>query len=192
MLNSAHLVQSQRITALLRLVRTGDQDAKDKLFQLVYPELRRIAAGRIRRERRGHTFQTGDLIHEAYLRLFADSDLEVKDRVHFYALAAMFMRRILVDHARRRAARPQRAGEIPEALPDARGIVPHDPIRLLAVHQALSRLESRDRRQGQIVEMRFFGGMSEQEIAEVLGLSSRTVKRDWAMARAWLLGELAS
>jgi RNA polymerase sigma factor (TIGR02999 family) len=173
-------------------MRTGDQDAKERLFQLVYPELRRIAAGRMRREKRGHTFQTGDLINEAYLRLFAQSGIDVKDRVHFYAIAAMFMRRILVDHARRRSAQLRRADAPAEALPDTAGVVPHDPARLLAVHQALQRLESMDRRQGQIVEMRFFGGMSEQEIADVLGLSSRTIKRDWAMARAWLLGELAS
>jgi RNA polymerase sigma-70 factor, ECF subfamily len=192
-LNSPHLTQqSEQITALLRLARQGDHDAKDRLFRLIYPELRRIAAGRIRRERRGHTFQTGDLIHEAYLRLFAHAGIEVKDRVHFYATAAMFMRRILVDYARKRATQPQRAAEMPAAVTDKPGFLPSDPTRLLAVHQALTRLESMDQRQGQIVEMRFFGGMSEQEIAETLGLTSRTVKRDWAMARAWLLGELAS
>jgi RNA polymerase sigma factor (TIGR02999 family) len=184
--------ESEPITVLLRLVQAGDQDAKERLLKLVYPELRRIAARRIRRERRGHTFQTGDLIHEAYLRL-AHSCIDIKDRVHFYAIAAMFMRRILVDYARKRAAQPPRVPEMPAALADVRtGLLPSDPVRLLAVHQALTRLEGTDPRQGQVVEMRFFGGMSDEEIAEVLGLSSRTVKRDWAMARAWLSGELAS
>jgi len=186
------LTPPEKITQLLKLARVGDQHAKEKLFALIYPELRRIASARMKRERRGHTLQTSDLIQETYLRLFMKSDLDIKDRVHFYALAAVFMRRVLVDYARHRASQPPRVPELPEALPDSPGVVPRDPVRLLSVHQALTRLESLDRRQGSVVEMRFFGGMSEDEIADVLGVSIRTIRRDWAMARAWLLGELAS
>lgn len=183
--------QSDRITELLVRFRAGDADAKEQLFKLVFPELRRIAARKIRREPRGLTLQTGDLVNEAYLRLTSAQELEVKDRIHFYALAATFMRRILIDHARQRVARPRSNESIVE-LRAPGGFVVDDHAYILDIHDALSRLEKLDPRQGQIVEMRFFGGMQEEEIAEYLGISSRTVKRDWAMARAWLAGELPS
>ncbi len=178
------------ITLLLDRVAQGDLVAKKDLIARVYRELRDIAGQRLRREGVGHTLQATALVHEAYLRLVQQSgDVRWSGRAHFFAVASKLMRNILVDHAR--AKRAQKRG--PERVAfdlercGAEGI-PYD--RILLVNDALDELSRLSARQGQVVEMRFFGGLTEEEVAEVLGLSERTVKRDWLMAKAWLQGRL--
>ena len=158
-------------------------------MELVYDELRRIASGLLRRETPGHTLQTSALVHEAYLRLAGERGLDASSRAYFFASAARAMRRVLIDHARRKQTQRRDAGlridlDTPALEP---GQIDRD---MLVLDQALSRLAEMDPRQGQVVELRFFGGLSTEEIAQTLGVSDRTVKRDWAMARAWLKGEL--
>jgi RNA polymerase sigma-70 factor, ECF subfamily len=185
--------RSPEITELLGRLREGGPEVANELFVHIYPELRRLAGGKMRFEREGHSWEATDLVHEAYLRLVGQATVDWRDRVHFFAIASRFMRRMLVDRARRRVMR-HRAGEAPfPATPtEEPGFVPGDPARLLSLDEAMQRLAALDTRQAQIVEMRFFGGMREEEIAEVLDLSARTVKRDWKMARAWLATELAA
>lgn len=179
------------VTALLRRWSDGDHRALDRLMPLVYDELRGVAHRRLRGERTGHTFQTTDLVHEAYARL-ADADLRLTDRAHFFALAARTMRRILVDYARARAAEkrggdaePVRLDEISVDLADA-----GDEAEILALHDALERLEAQDARKAQVIEAHIFGGLTYDETAEALGISAATVDRDLRMARAWLAREL--
>ena len=174
-------------TALLRRYREGEEGALDRLFPVVYDELRRIAGAQLRRERAPHTLDATALVHEAYLRLAGQAPADPRDRSHFLGIAARAMRQVLVDHARRRAA-AKRGGSWERTSITGKGIPDGmDLDGLLALDEALERLEERQRR---IVEMRFFGGMTEEETAEALGLSSRTVQRDWLKARAWIYQEL--
>jgi RNA polymerase sigma factor (TIGR02999 family) len=161
-------------------------------------KLRQLARGYLRRERRDHTLQTGALVNEAYLRLVADGEREEagavwQDRAHFYGIAATVMRRILVDHARRRAAAKRGGPRVPldEARDraDAPGL---DFEGILSVHEALERLEELDPRRGRLVELKFFAGLSTEEIAGALGVSTATAKREWRMARAWLRSRIGS
>jgi RNA polymerase sigma factor (TIGR02999 family) len=178
------------ITQLLGGFRKGEPDAEARLMELTYRELRKIAAGHIRRERTGISLQTTDLVHEAYLRLVGHSATPLRDRGHFFQVAAHVMRQILIDRARKRHA-GKRGGGVPEiSLDRALNIAEANASDLLVLEEALARLEKVDVRQCQVVEMRFFAGMSEEEIAEVLGVSARTVNREWRMARAWLYKEL--
>jgi RNA polymerase sigma-70 factor, ECF subfamily len=179
------------ITTLLLQLRAGDKKAEAELFALVYEELRRIAARKMDAERGNHTLQTTALVHEAYLRLVRQENLEFQTRHHFFAVAAQTMRRILVDHARAHQA-AKRGGGFACNLDECAAITPEPSTDVLALDEALDRLSKFDSRQARIVEMRFFGGMGEEEIAGVLGVSSRTVKRDWTLAKAWLYGELRS
>jgi RNA polymerase sigma factor (TIGR02999 family) len=174
------------VTGLLQAWGRGDPGAGDTLFPLVYRELRRQAAGYLRRERRDHTLQPTALVHEAYLRLVGQTDVPWQNRAQFYGLAAQMMRRILVDHARRHRAAKRPGVALQVALDD--GMQPVEPrsCELLDLDGALSELMAIDPRQGQIVEMRYFGGLSEQDVAEVLAVSRQTVTRDWQMAKAWL------
>ncbi len=182
-----------RITLLLEQMRNGDRAAEESLIPLVYADLRKLARQRLRGERQNHTLQTTALVNEAYLRLAQSKDPKLVDRNHFFALAATLMRRILVDYARARIA-GKRGGEavaVPLTNQDvAAGGQSWD--ELLAVNQALTRLAALDERQARVVELRFFSGLELEEIAEVLGVSSRTVKRDWRMAQAWLYTEMSS
>jgi len=181
-----------QITLLLSELRNGDRSAEARLVPLVYAELHRIAARHTRRERPGHTLQPTDLVHEAYLRLVGE-DQDWRDRRHFFAVASCLMRNILVDYARNRAAAKRGGGAAQVELKES-GQASGSTTRvedLLALDEALSRLSHLEERQCRIVEMRFFGGMSEEEIADVLGISPRSVKRDWASARAWLHTELS-
>ncbi len=183
---------THRVTDLLIAARNGEDAAFDELFPLVYDVLRRIAHRRLAGERSGHTLATTDLVHEAYLKLVRLDRIEWQGRVHFLAIAARAMRSILVDYAlRRRTAKRGGAwrrvtleDELPIAIAGASG---HD---VLAVHAALERLQALDERQGRVVECRFFAGMSIEETAEALGVSPASVKRDWALARAWLNREI--
>jgi RNA polymerase sigma factor (TIGR02999 family) len=172
------------VTRLLQDVSAGQGDALDALLPLVYAEMRRRAASFLRRERRNHTLQATALVNEAYLRLVDQQQVRWQNRAHFFAIAAQAMRRILVDHARRRH-RAKREGVI-VPLDDVEPPAASRGVDLLALDEALDRLASRDRQQSRIVELRYFGGLSIEETAEVLGVSPATVKRDWAMARAWL------
>ena len=178
------------ITRLLGRLREGDPEARDRLIPLVYDELRRLASRYLGREAGGHTLQTTALVHETYLRMADPDGAAWKDRVHFFALAATAMRRILVDHARSRKAL-KRGGTMRRlALDEAVVGVENRLEEILLMDQAMSRLSRWDRRQSRVVELRFFGGLTEQEIALALGVSLGTVKRDWRLARAWLRAEL--
>ncbi|MGK7312013.1 MAG: ECF-type sigma factor [Candidatus Longimicrobiales bacterium M2_2A_002] len=170
------------VTRLLKAVREGDTDAVDRLYPHVYDELRAVAERQLRRERAGHTLHPTALVHETYLKM-AGGAPEATDRVHFLALAARAMRQILVDHARRRGARKRGGDWHATTLTDGSASVELDPTELIALDRAMEALDGRQR---QVVECRFFGGMEETEIARALGISERTVRRDWVKARAWL------
>lgn len=176
-----------RLTQLLHAWQHGDAGAADELVPLVYAELRRIAANRLRSERAGHTLQPTVLVHEAWMRL-ADQRADWQNRGHFFAIAAQAMRRILVDHARRRATAKRGENPVSVAVDDVAHLLP-SPMpdeRLLALDAALDRLAALDARQAKVVELRFFGGLSVEDTATLLDISPTTVKREWATARAWL------
>lgn len=176
------------VTDLLQAWSGGDREAGERLIGLVYDELRRQAARHLRRERREHTLRPTALVHEAYLRLMAQRGAAWPSRAHFFAMAAKVMRHILVDHARRHRA-AKRAGSwcrVSLAEADAVAVAPRPDVDLLAVEEALGELASLDADQARVVELRFFGGLSVEETAEVLGVSAATVKREWRTARAWL------
>lgn len=182
---------SEDVTRLLGELRQGSPDAEGKLAPLVYRQLHRLAAGYMRRERPDHTLQPTALVNEAYLRLVSQEQTDWQDRAHFFGVAARLMRQILVDHARARQA-GKRGGLIQKLPLD--GALDFSPARsreLIELDNALRSLERLDLRQSRIVELRFFAGLTVEETAEVLGISPRTVKRDWNVARAWLYGELS-
>jgi RNA polymerase sigma factor (TIGR02999 family) len=180
------------LTTLLWSVRDGDIAARDKLAELVYPELRRLASYYMRAERPDHTLQATALVHEAFVRLFDGQPVSVRDRTHFVALVARQMRRILVDYGRAFRAAKAPGSQIRLALDDVSDLGDAPDEDLLAVDEALERLSAVDDRAARVVELRFFGGLSEEETGEVLGISLSTVKRDWTFARAWLLKALSS
>jgi RNA polymerase sigma factor (TIGR02999 family) len=178
------------VTQLLAKVSAGDAAAVDQLFPLVYQQLHRAAELALRRERPGHTLQPTALVHEVYLKLVGAGGIPARDRGHFLAISARAMRQILVDHARRRRAEKRGAGDTPIPLEIA---VPDRALRfdeVIAIDDALERLSAHDPRLRTVVEMRFFGGLSEEEIADALGVTTRTVQRDWVRARGWLYREV--
>jgi RNA polymerase sigma factor (TIGR02999 family) len=180
------------ITELLQRSRGGDGPAVSELVPLVYGELRRIAARSLRRERPGHTLQATALVHEAYLRLLKDEHLSFQNRAHFLGIAARAMRQILVEHARARDADKREGGRRRITLDEAVAASATREVDLLALDEALERLAALDDRHARIVELRFFGGLTNEEAAEALGVSVATVKRAWTAARAWLFRELSS
>jgi RNA polymerase sigma factor (TIGR02999 family) len=184
-----HLDSRAEVTGLLRQWAEGDRRALDRVVDLVYEELRRLASSRLREERPDHTLGATALVHEAYLRL-VDIEAAAGSRAHFLALASRAMRRVLVDHARHRNARKRGGGQRPVTLDDALHLAAEDAIRFLDLDEALARLESLDPRQAAILEQHYFGGLSISEIAEATDLSRSTVKRDLRFARAWLAAEL--
>ena len=180
-----------RLTALLDDWRNGVNDAPDELFRLVYHELKRIARRHMRNEAPGHSLQTTALVNEAYIRLLDQAHVSWQNRAHFYAIAAQTMRRILVDRARGRA-RIKRGGDAYRiSLDQADGFDVESSKDLLALDEALQVLASIDPRRSRVVELRFFGGLTNAEIAEVLEVAPNTVIRDWNMARAWLYHEIS-
>lgn len=184
--------QPQQVTQLLVAWCNGDDAALEQLLPLVYEELRRLAHSHMRGERPGHTLQTTALVNEAYLRLAGYRGVRMRERTRFFALAARLMRRVLVDHARA-SGRQKRGGRAPRvALDEAAVLAPARPRDLIALDEALSRLAEIDPRKGRVVEMRFFCGLKNDEIAEALEVSVKTVKRDWQMAEAWLRRELTN
>jgi RNA polymerase sigma-70 factor, ECF subfamily len=180
----------ENVTELLQQWQGGSQEALDRLLPLVYDELRRQAARYLRRERPGHTLQTTALIHEAYLRLIGQHRVAWQNRAHFYGIAAQLMRRILVDHARRRQAGKRGGSDLKLQLEDKVAVSPEPDVNLVALDEALTRLAEIDPQQSRIVELRYFSGLSVEETAAVIGVSSRTVKRDWNVAKAWLRQEI--
>ena len=178
------------VTQLLASMSRGDPRARDVLLPLVYDELRRLAGAYLRRERSDHTLQATALVHEAYIRLVEQSDVRWRNRGHFFGVAAQLMRHILVDHARGRLA-AKRGGELVRVpITDAIAMSQDRPEDLLVIDESLNRLAAMDPRQARIVELRVFGGMTMEEVAESVGVSLATSKRDWAVAKAWLLREL--
>lgn len=181
---------SKTVTQLLAHWSQGDEKARDALIPLVYDELRRLAASYLRRERRDHTLQATALVNEAYLRLAADEDLHWENRNHFFGVAAEVMRRVLVDHARKHQA-VKRGGELNRVpLTEALAMSQQRPSQLLALDESLARLSALDPQQGRIVELRVFGGLTVEEVGSLLGISEATVKRDWSVAKAWLMREI--
>jgi RNA polymerase sigma-70 factor (ECF subfamily) len=176
------------VTVWLRAWSDGVPEAKDHVLSLVYGELRALAAGYLRRERANHSLEATALVHEAYLRL-VDNTAPWRDRTHFFGVAAQAMRRILVDHARKRQASKRSPGALQITLDEAIG-VPERDVDILNLDLSLRALAALDPRQGQVVELRFFGGLSVEETAEYLAISPATVKREWATARAFMLREL--
>jgi RNA polymerase sigma factor (TIGR02999 family) len=181
---------SHNITHLLHEWSAGDQQALETLTPLVYEELRKQAARYLRRERQGHTLQTTALIHEAYLRLVDARDVNWQGRAHFFAIAANLMRRILVDHARRRDASKRGGSFVRMSLDETLAVAEEVEVDLIAIDEALDRLAALDPQQARVVELRFFSGLTVEETAAALGVSPKTVKRDWAVARAWLRREI--
>ena len=188
----ADTTHTQPVTELLLELRDGRAGAMDRLFPLVYEELRRVAHRALRGERTGHTLGTTGLVHEAYLRLVDQTRLEYRDRAHFYGIAARAMRHILVDYARRHRAAKRGGAQAVSPLDEAILGVEDRAEALLALDEALSRLETIDARLGQIVQCRYFGGFTEEETAEVVGVTARTVRRDWLKAKGWLHHQLTA
>jgi RNA polymerase sigma factor (TIGR02999 family) len=189
--SSTEMDPSHRVTELLVAARNGNLAAFDELFPLVYDVLQRIAHRKLASERSGHTLATTDLVHEAYLKLVRLDRIEWQGRAHFLAVAARAMRNILVDYALRRKTEKRGGAYVRVTLEDHLAIAEGSESDVLAVHAALERLERIDERQSRVVECRFFAGMSIEETAEALGVSPASIKRDWALARAWLNRELA-
>lgn len=180
------------ITTLLLAHAAGDAAALDRLLPRVYDELRRIARARLSRERPDHTLAPTDLVHEAYFKLIPSSGVDWQNRAHFFAIASRAMRNVLVDHAVRRSAAKRGGGQQALTLDDGSGTDETPLDDLIALGDALERLEQIDPRQARVVECRFFGGLSLDETAEALAISPATVSRDWTFARAWLHRELAA
>src|SRR5262245_57611381 len=180
----------QEVTALLKEWAAGDRAALERLMPIVYGELRRLAASQLRAERREHTLQPTALVHEAYLRLVGQRSVSWANRAHFFAIAAEMMRRILVDHARKRSAAKRNPATVFLELGRSETPWGDRPSELLALDAALTELERLDARQAKVVELRFFAGLSVEETAEVVGISTATVKREWRTARAFLQHEI--
>lgn len=182
---------SHQVSELLHAWGNGDDAALARLAPLVESELHRLAVSFLRRERPDHTLQTTALINEVYVRLIDDAPVDWQNRAHFYGIAAQLMRRVLVDHARRRQKLKRGGGALRVSLTEAERVAEGLSADVIALDEALSSLSEFDARKSQIVELKFFGGLQEEAIAEVLNVSLRTVQREWNLARAWLYKELA-
>jgi len=189
-----HLVmkekQNSEITQILQSWNGGDEEAKERLLPFVYDELKRQARILMSKERSDHTLQPTALVHEAFLKLSEQSGIEWKNRSHFFGIASRLMRQILVDHARTQAADKRGNNVVHFSIDDVQIPVEERASLILAIDEVLERLAVLDKKQAQIVEMRFFGGLNNEEIAEALNISERTVVREWQMARLWLFREL--
>lgn len=183
---------AENLTVILARYSEGSPEAKEQLLPAVYDELRKLAAGYMRREYPGHTLQATALVHEAYFRLIDQESVKWQNRAHFFGIAAQLMRRILIDHARAKCAEKRGGKDVKVAFDEALHWIESDDeaAQLLAVNEALEKLAKIDPRQAQVVELRYFGGLSIEETAECLKSSPATVKRDWTMARAFLFREL--
>lgn len=178
------------VTRALVSAANGDEAAAADLWELTYQELRRIAQRYLHRERNDHTLSATALVHEAYVRLVDQTRIEYRDRAHFFAVASKVCRRILVDYARRRTAEKRGGSRVKVTLDDKAAVVDAQSDELVALNEALERLMTLNERLGRVVEMRYFGGLSEEETAEILGVTPRTVRRDWAKAKGFLYDAL--
>jgi len=185
-------VEQHEVTQLLVNWSKGDRSALDQLTPILYEELRRLASSHLRRGRKQETIQPTTLVHEVYLKMAGQEALEFQNRAQFFGLAAQVMRSILVDHARSRSAAKRGGGGIPLTLQDDLAAAPNQPADILALHEALEALAQQDDRKAQIIEMRYFAGMTSQEIAEATGTSIATVGREIRVAHAWLLRRMQS
>ena len=183
-------MEQDRVAGLLEVFEGGDRDALDRLLPLVYDELRRIAHRELGRERRDHTLSTTDVVHEAYLKLAEHQRVSSGEQVRFLAVAATAVRRALVEHARRRDAVKRGGGQRPVTLDEEAIAIAGGADDLLSLDEALTRLAALDERLARVVECRYFGGLTEDETATALGVTARTVRRDWVKARGWLYREL--
>ena len=183
--------RSSRVTQLLEKFEPADRHAADQLFAEVYAELRALASRYLHRERKSHTLQPTALVHEAYLKLVGQTCVDWQGRAHFLAFAAQAMRQILVDHARRHQAAKRGGNQHRIALDDNQLIESHRDVDLLALEDALAKITKLNPRQAKMIELRFFGGLSIAEVAKVMGISKRSVEREWTMVRAWLRRELS-
>lgn len=183
---------ASEITALIQQWQTGSREAADKLMETVYPELKKIAGAYLSRERPDHTLAPTALVNELYLKLIASCPIVLRNRTHFYALAARSLRHILVDYARIHAAKKRGGSRVKITLSGAEPVFGSGKEDLLSVHEALTELQELDPRAAKVVELRFFGGLNEEEVAEVLEISKNTVQRDWRTARAWLSSRLST
>jgi RNA polymerase sigma factor (TIGR02999 family) len=183
--------EQQHVTTLIADWRGGDETARDQLFALVYEELRNVAQHYMRLERTGHTLQPTALVNELYLRLVASETVTWQNRAHFFAVAAQTLRRILIDSARARNAGKRGGDQLKMSLTALKSAVNTHDEDLLSIDEALHRLAEFEPRAARVVELRFFGGLTEHEVAEVLGISESTAKRDWKVARAWLMTQLS-
>jgi RNA polymerase sigma factor (TIGR02999 family) len=189
-LEGGRLVSEPDVTALLVEIANGNQAAQEKLVPLVYDQLKKLARRYMRRERADHTLQTTALVHEAYLKLVGQHSPHWQGRAQFYGTAAQLMRRILIDHARRHLREKRGGSQVILPLEEGLAFTPEHSEDLLKLDEALDRLSKLDPRQCRIVELRFFGGLSVEETSRFLNVSPITVKRDWAVAKVWLYGEL--
>jgi RNA polymerase sigma factor (TIGR02999 family) len=187
-----HQARNDTVIALLGQIRQGRPDAEGELLALVLPALRRLAAQYMRRERPDHTLQTTALVHEAYIRLLGSTSIDWQDRSHFYGVMATHMRRILVDHARARNAARGPGKAVRVVWEDTQVEAPGRSDDLVALDEALTRLAEVDARASRVVELKCFGGLTETEAADVIGISLATVKRDWTFAKAWLFRALTA
>jgi len=183
---------SHDITRLLSAIEAGESEALNQLVPLVYEDLRRVARGQLRRRRPGDSLNTTGLVHEAYVRLVEQPGLSLRDRGHFFAVSALAMRHIVVDHARRRSRVKRGGDQVMVPLEEAADPRAADADRLIAIDEALTRLAGVDVRLAKVVECRYFGGLTEEETATALGISVRTAQREWFKARAWLRAELGA
>ncbi|HYE15946.1 MAG TPA: sigma-70 family RNA polymerase sigma factor [Pyrinomonadaceae bacterium] len=179
------------VTRILEDWSGGDRGAAERLMPYVYDEMRRLARSFLARERVGHTLQPTALVHEAYVRLVDQTRVNWQSRAHFYGIASSMMRRVLIDHARAHATEKRGGGAVRLSVEDVQVPLEERAQSLVALDEALERLKALDERKCMVVEMRFFGGLEDKEIAEVLGVTTRTVLRDWKKARLWLYRELA-
>ena len=185
-------MDQQEVTRLLHAVRDGDQDALDRVMSLVYDQLRKIASWHLRRERAGHTLQPTELVHEAYMRLVQRESRNWENRAHFLGVATQAIRRVLVEHARAKKREKRGGGAVRVTLSEGSATERAVDIDILTLDEVLTRLGEEEPIEQKIVELRFFGGLSEEETARVLGMSKRSVARHWAFAKAWLYRELGS
>jgi RNA polymerase sigma-70 factor, ECF subfamily len=182
--------QQHEVTQILQDWSGGDQHAPERLMPLVYDEMRRLARSFLARERGSHTLQPTALVNEAYLRLVDQTRVNWQNRAHFYGIASSMMRRVLIDHARAHATEKRGGAVVRLSLDDVQIPIEERAASFIALDEALEKLDEMDKRKRQVVEMRFFGGLEDKEIAEFLGVTPRTVQRDWQKARLWLLREL--
>lgn len=184
------MAEKYEVTQLLKKAQSGDRESLDRLLPVIYDELRRVAANQLRRERADHTLQATALVHEAYLRLLEQRDVDWQNRAHFFSIAAEMMRRILVNYALQRGSQKRGLGAARLSLDEAISLSDEKDFDLVALDDALKQLAEYDETQARIVELRFFGGLTIEETAEVLNVSDSTVKREWRMAKAWLKTKL--